>query len=177
MDNKGLKIGLVILIVITLILGSYIVYDKLMKEDTKVCDKDNFKCDNDLINTLVGTYTYEGEYVEKEKNASGENKLEDDAYTSGKMAIEELVLNKDGTATASASNVRASGYNTKGKWYISNNEIIILNDSCNATVSDGKVTYPNCQPIWTYEYKLDNNNIVVTSKNNTLATVDLIKNK
>ena len=93
------------------------------------------------------------------------------------MAIEELVLNKDGTATANASNVRASGYNTKGKWYISNNEIIILNDLCESTIIDGKVEYPNCQPIWTYEYKLDNNNIVITSKNNTLATVDLIKNK
>ena len=142
-----------------------------LKKDNSV--ETNF--DYSLINNLIGTYTYEGEYVEKEKNACGETKYEEDPWASGKMASEKLVLNEDGTASASAGNVRAGGYSAEGKWYISNNELIIINNKCEATIIGDKVEYPNCQPIWSYPYEITDNNIVITSGNNTMDKVILNK--
>lgn len=128
-----------------------------------------------LIDKFIGSYSYKGEYVDKEGNADGSSTVADDALTSGKMATEKLVLNSSGLAEASAGNVRAGGYSAKGKWYISNNELIINNENCTATVIDGKVEYPNCHPVWTYTYKIEDNKVVIISNNNSVATVTLEK--
>ncbi len=186
MNNKGLKIVLVVLIIMVLALGGFIVYEKVLNKDNNVVDNNNIKSDDNktdckldasLVSKFIGTYTYEGEYVEKEKNASGENKYEEDPWVSGKMASEKLVLNKDGSASASAENVRAGGWSAKGKWYISNNELIIINDTCKAyeISNDGEIVYGNCQPIWSYPFEITDNSIVISSHNNTQAEVVLNK--
>ena len=176
MDNKVLKIVLVVLIIMVLALSGFIIYEKALKKDNNVDDnKTDCKLDTSLVSKFIGTYTYEGEYVEKEKNASGETKYEEDPWVSGKMASEKLVLNEDGSASASAGNVRAGGYSAEGKWYISNNELIIINNKCEATIIGDKVEYPNCQPIWSYPYEITDDNIVITSGNNTMDKVILNK--
>ena len=176
MDNKVLKIVLVVLIIMVLALSGFIIYEKALKKDNNVDDnKTDCKLDTSLVSKFIGTYTYEGEYVEKEKNASGETKYEEDPWASGKMTSEKLVLNEDGSASASAGNVRAGSYSAKGKWYISNNELIIINSKCEATIIGDKVEYPNCQPIWSYSFEITDNNIVISSRNNSMVKVILNK--
>ena len=86
MNNKGLKIVLVVLIIMVLALGGFIVYEKVLNKNNNVIDNNNkvndnikpddnktdCKLDTSLVSKFIGTYTYEGEYVEKYKNASGE---------------------------------------------------------------------------------------------------------
>lgn len=189
MNNKGLKIVLVVLIIMVLSLGGFIVYEKVLNKNNNVIDNNNkvndnikpddnktdCKLDTSLVSKFIGTYTYEGEYVEKEKNASGETKYEEDPWVSGKMASEKLVLNEDGTASASAGNVRAGGYSAEGKWYISNNELIIINNKCEATIIGDEIEYPNCQPIWSYPYEITNDTIIISSGNNSMVKVILNK--
>ena len=199
MNNKGLKIVLVVLIIMVLALGGFIVYEKVLNKNNNVIDNNNkvndnkvndnkvndniksddnktdCKLDTSLVSKFIGTYTYEGEYVEKEKNASGETKYEEDPWASGKMTSEKLVLNEDGSASASAGNVRAGGYSAEGKWYISNNELIIINNKCEATIIGDKVEYPNCQPIWSYPFEITDDNIVISSGNNSMVKVILNK--
>ena len=189
MNNKGLKIALVVLIIMVLALGGFIVYEKVLNKNNNVIDNNNkvndnikpddnktdCKLDTSLVSKFIGTYTYEGEYVEKEKNASGETKYEEDPWASGKMASEKLVLNEDGSASASAGNVRAGGYSAEGKWYISNNELIIINNKCEATIIGDEVEYPNCQPIWSYTYEITNDTIIISSRNNSMVKVILNK--
>lgn len=91
------------------------------------------------------------------------------------MASEKLVLNEDGSASASAGNVRAGSYSAEGKWYISNNELIIINNKCEATIIGDEVEYPNCQPIWSYPYEITNDNIIISSGNNSMVKVILNK--
>ena len=191
MNNKGLKIVLVVLIIMVLALGGFIVYEKVLNKNNNVIDNNNkvndniksvdnktdCKLDTSLVSKFIGTYTYEGEYVEKEKNASGETKYEEDPWVSGKMASEKLVLNKDGSASASAGNVRAGSYSAEGKWYISDNELIIINDKCKAyeISNDGEIVYGNCNPIWSYPFEITDNNIVISSGNNSMVKIILNK--
>ena len=189
MNNKGLKIVLVVLIIMVLALGGFIVYEKVLNKNNNVIDNnnkvnDNIKPDDNktdcnldtsLVSKFIGTYTYEGEYVEKEKNASGEELSKYENLPSNATAYEKLILNEDGSASASAGNLRAGGYSAEGKWYISNNELIIINNKCEATIIGDKVEYPNCQPIWSYPYEITDDNIVITSGNNTMDKVILNK--
>lgn len=189
MNNKVLKIVLIVLIIMVLALSGFIVCEKFLNKNNNVIDNNNkvndnikpddnktdCKLDASLVSKFIGTYIYEGEYVEKEKNASGETKYEEDPWASGKMTSEKLVLNEDGSASASAGNLRAGGYSAEGKWYISNNELIIINNKCEATIIGDKVEYPNCQPIWSYPYEITDDNIVITSGNNTMDKVILNK--
>ena len=178
MNNKGLKIALVVLIIMVLALGGFIVYEKVLNKNNNVIDNNNkvndnikpddnkteCKLDTSLVSKFIGTYTYEGEYVEKYKN-----------LPSNATVYEKLVLNEDGSASASAGNVRAGGYEAEGKWYISNNELIIINNKCEATIIGDEVEYPNCQPIWSYPYEITNDTIIISSGNNSMVKVILNK--
>lgn len=189
MNNKGLKIVLVVLIIMVLALGGFIVYEKVLNKNNNVIDNNNkvndnikpddnktdCKLDISLVSKFIGTYTYEGEYVEKYKNASGEELSKYENLPSNATAYEKLVLNEDGSASASAGNLRAGGYSTEGKWYISNNELIIINSKCEATIIGDKVEYPNCQPIWSYSFEITDDNIVISSGNNSMVKVILNK--
>ena len=180
---------MVVLIIMVLALGGFIVYEKVLNKNNNVIDNNNkvndnikpdsnktdCKLDTSLVSKFIGTYTYEGEYVEKEKNASGEELSKYENLPSNATAYEKLILNEDGTASASAGNVRAGSYSAEGKWYISNNELIIINNKCEATIIGDKVEYPNCQPIWLYSFEITDNNIVITSGNNTMDKVILNK--
>ena len=120
------------------------------------------------ITKLINTYSYKGKYVD--------NKQEIPEDTPAKeMIYDKLTLNSDGTAEAEAGVVHGGGYSAKGKWYISEDEIIILNEECKATIIENKIEYPNCNPTWTYKYKVENNNIVITSSNNTMENITLNK--
>ena len=189
MNNKGLKIVLVVLIIMVLALGGFIVYEKVLNKNNNVIDNNNkvndnikpddnktdCKLDTSLVSKFIGTYTYEGEYVEKEKNASGEELSKYENLPSNATAYEKLILNEDGSASASAGNLRAGSYSAEGKWYISNNELIIINNKCEATIIGDKVEYPNCQPIWSYSFEITDNNIVISSRNNSMVKVILNK--
>ena len=198
MNNKGLKIVLVVLIIMVLALGGFIVYEKTLKEDNNVIDNnnkvndnkvnDNIKPDDNktdcklytsLVSKFIGTYTYEGEYVEEYskiyKNAGGEELSKYENLPSNATAYEKLTLKEDGTASASAGNLRAGGYEAEGEWYISNNKLIIINDKCEAAIIGDKVEYPNCQPIWSYSYEIKNNDIVISSGNNSMDMFTLNK--
>lgn len=189
MNNKVLKIVLVVLIIIVFALSGFIVYEKVLNKNNNVIDNnnkvnDNIKPDDNktecklatsLVSKFIGTYTYEGEYVEKYKNASGEELSKYENLPSNATVYEKLILNEDGSASASAGNVRAGGYSAEGKWYISNNELIIINNKCEATIIGDKVEYPNCQPIWSYPYEITNDNIVISSRNNSMVKVILNK--
>lgn len=144
---------------------------KLTKQESNCTETEN------LVDRLVGTYSYKGEYVETIKASGGSKAINNDkdAWTSGKMAYENLTLKASGLAEAGAGNMNAGGYEAKGKWYISNNEIIVTNDDCKPIVMGKEADYPNCSPIWIYRYSIENNNIVITSDNNTATTVTLIK--
>ncbi len=135
----------------------------------------NAKVSNiDLINKLVGTYSYKGKYVDNEKDIGENFQIEETIY-------DEVVLNQSGEAEAKAGSVRAGGYTAKGKWYISNDEIIIINSNCHSYYisenDDKKCEYPNCSPIWIYKYKLENDVVTITSINNTMNTMTLEKIK
>lgn len=189
MNNKVLKIVLVVLIIIVFALSGFIVYEKVLNKNNNVIDNnnkvnDNIKPDDNktecklatsLVSKFIGTYTYEGEYVEKYKNASGEELSKYENLPSNATVYEKLILNEDGSASASAGNVRAGGYSAEGKWYISNNELIIINNKCEATIIGDKVEYPNCQPIWSYPYEITNDNIIISSRNNSMVKVILNK--
>lgn len=185
MNNKGLKIVLVVLIVMVLTLGGFIIYEKTLKEDNNVIDSNNkvnnsiksndnkidCKLDKSLVNKFIGTYIYEGEYVEEYKNDSSKYEnlpIEATAY-------EKLTLKEDGSAIASSGNLRGGGYNAEGKWYISDNELIIINDTCKAheISNDGEIVYANCQHIWLYSFEITDNDIVINSSNNSMVKVIL----
>lgn len=172
MNNKTQNIVIGILLVVIFCLCGYIIYEKIDDKNNIIAKDEQ---ETDLITKFVGTYIYQGEYVDREKNSPGNTELEADVWSSGKMAREKLELSESGHAKATASNVRAGGYAAEGNWYISNNKLIIINEECQPISIDGKVEYPNCQPIWTYTYKLDNENIILTSSNNTMATIELKK--
>lgn len=149
-------------------------------------DKDNNEINNDknqIINSandtntnkFIGVYSYKGELYDSEVNATENHNIDSNAWTDGKMAYEELKLGENGIAEATAGNVRAGGYNARGKWYISNNELIIINENCKAVSIDNEAIYPNCSPIWTYMYKNENGKIILSSNNNTMTKVDLNK--
>lgn len=182
-NNRGIIILLTVIIVILLILCVLFATETISFKSNKV-DNDpkqnisNNNCDktgDNIINKLIGSYTYKGEYVDEEMNKPGEDFTDNDAFTSGKMTYEELKLDDSGYAEASAGNVRASGYNAKGKWYVSNNELIIVNEQCQAVVINNEVAYPNCNPIWTYTLKEENGTLVLTSNNNSMTTITLNK--
>ena len=199
MNNKGLKIVLVVLIIMVLALGGFIVYEKTLKEDNNVIDNNNevnnniklddnktdCKLDTSLVSKFIGTYTYEGEYVEEYlkiyKNANGEELGEElSKYENspiGTTEYQKLILNEDGTASADSGNLRGGGWSAEGKWYISNNELIIINDKCKAyeISNDGEIVYGNCNPIWSYPFEITDNNIVISSRNNSMVKVILNK--
>ena len=193
MNNKVLKIVLVVLIIMVLALGGFIVYEKVLNKNNNVIDNNNkvndnikpdgnktdCKLDTSLVSKFIGTYTYEGEYVEEYskiyKNASGEELSKYENLPSNATAYEKLTLKEDGTASASAGNLRAGGYSAEGKWYISNNVLIILNDTCKAYAYNGEIVYGNCQPIWSYLYEIKNNDIVISSGNNSMDMFNLNK--
>ena len=91
------------------------------------------------------------------------------------LIYEEVKLNSSGYAEARGGNVCAGGYSAKGKWYISNNELIIINEECQPVIIDGKIEYPNCTPIWTYTYEIDNEKVILKSGNNSMEAVILNK--
>ena len=193
MNNKGLRIVLVVLIIMVLALGGFIVYEKVLNKGNNVVDNNNkvndniksddnktdCKLDTSLVSKFIGTYTYEGEYVEEYskiyKNARGEELSKYENSPIDTTAYEKLILNEDGTASANSGNLRSGGYSAEGKWYISNNELIIINDRCKAAILDGKIEYPNCNPIWSYPFEITDNNIVISSCNNSMVKVILNK--
>lgn len=84
-------------------------------------------------------------------------------------------MNSSGVAEAKAGNVRGSGSTAKGKWYISNDKIIILNEKCTPSILNGEVEYVNCQPTWTYTYKIENNKVIISASNNITTDETLVK--
>ena len=158
-NNKGLiafLVGVILVLVVLCILFATNVIS-FNKKDT----------DSKIEEKLVGTYTYKGEYYDRERNASGEGFEEYDAYPLGKMAYEVLTLNADGSATMGAANARGSGSNGSGKWSVSGDKISINNEEC----TDGG----NCQKIWVYSYFETNEGIEIKSSNNNAAIVYLKK--
>ena len=185
-NNKSLIIVLIIIIVLLLgIMGfmyvkfnndsnnkENVVTDNNKKDSYENYNNEKDNClDTKLVEKFVGKYSYKGEYVDKDINSS------DDNSSAEKTSYESLSLFSDGTANASAGNVRAGGYSASGKWYISNNELIILNDTCKAyeISNDGEIVYGNCQPIWSYSFEITDNNIVISSGNNSMVKVILNK--
>ena len=129
------------------------------------------KSNTELESKIVGTYEYKGEYVDNVPDDPS-----DDAWATGKMAYENLTLNADKTANAKAGNMNAGGYNASGNWCVSDNKLLLFNDDCElVTLEDGSKDYPNCSPVWVYEYSLDGAKVTLTSDNNSGTTVTLSK--
>ena len=159
-NNKGLitfLVGVIVVLVVLCILFAMNVIS-FDKKDT----------DSKMEEKLVGTYTYKGEYYDRERNASGEGFTETDAYTLGKMTYEVLTLKADGSATMSFANARGSGSPGSGKWSVSGDKISINNEEC----TDGG----NCQKVWEYSYFETNEGIQIKSSNNGVSTIQLKKN-
>ena len=159
-NNKGLITFLVGVIVVLAVLCILFAMNVISfdKKDT----------DSKMEEKLVGTYTYKGEYYDRERNASGEGFNETDAYALGKMTYEVLTLKADGSAIMSYSNARGSGSNGSGKWSVSGNKISINNEEC----TNGG----NCQKVWEYSYFETNEGIQIKSSNNGVSTIQLKKN-
>ena len=171
---KGLVASLIVIItllfILCLLFATGAISFKSNKVDINETDQniiDN-ESDQNIIDKLVGTYEYKGEYVDNDENIGNEFTVEQTTY-------DKLKLNSSGYAEASAGNVRAGGYSAKGKWYVSNNELIIVNEQCKAVVINNEVVYPNCHPTWTYNYKFENEKLILTSNNNSMTTVNLNK--
>lgn len=159
-NNKGLitfLVGVIVVLVVLCILFAMNVIS-FDKKDT----------DSKIEEKLVGTYTYKGEYYDRERNASGEGFNETDAYALGKMTYEVLTLKADGSAIMSYSNARGSGSNGSGKWSVSGDKISINNEEC----TNGG----NCQKVWEYSYFETNEGIQIKSSNNGVSTIQLKKN-
>ena len=178
--NKNAGITLLIIIIIALLVLIALLMTgtidlKLTKQEPN-CPETATKAEN-LIDKLIGTYSYKGEYVETAKTSGGSKTINEDkdAWAKGKLAYESLTLKASGLAEVGAGNMNASGYEANGKWYISNNEIIVINDECKPIVVGKEADYPNCSPVWIYKYSIDNNSISITSDNNTVTTVTLTK--
>lgn len=158
-NNKGLitfLVGVIVVLVVLCILFAMNVIS-FDKKDT----------DSKMEEKLVGTYTYKGEYYDRERNASGEGFNETEAYALGKMTYEVLTLNADGSAIMGYSNARGSGSKGAGKWSVSGDKILINNDEC---TNNG-----NCQKVFVYSYHEFNDGIQIKSSNNNVAIVYLKK--
>ena len=175
-NKNGLIAALITIIIILLALVilfttgtiSLKTEENTIKEEEKAANTEN--TNTDLISKLVGTYSYKGKYVDSTEDIGENFDIKDTIY-------DELVLNSSGEAEAKAGSVRAGGYTAKGKWYISKDEIIILNEECTPTSIDNNVEYINCSPKWIYKYKIENDTITVTSINNTMESMVLEKIK
>lgn len=124
--------------------------------------------DTDIFTKLVGTYSYKGKYVDSKEEIPENITFEETVYN-------ELILNSSGEAEAKAGSVRGSGSTAKGKWYISNDKIIILNEKCTPSILNGEVEYVNCQPTWTYTYKIEDNKVIISSNSNLTKGETLVK--
>ena len=167
-NNKGLiafLVGVIIVLIVLCILFAMNIIS-FNKKDTDNSDDNN--TDSKIEKKLVGTYTYKGEYYDRERNASGEGFEEYDAYPLGKMTYEVLTLNADGSATMGAANARGSGSSGSGKWSVLGDKILIDNEDC----TDGS----NCQKVWVYSYFETNEGIQIKSSNSNAAIVYLKKN-
>lgn len=162
-NNKGLiafLVGVIIVLVVLCILFAMNIIS-FNKGNTDNND------DSKIKEKLVGTYTYKGEYYDREIKTSGEGFTEYDAYALGKMTYEVLTLNADGTATMSSKNVRGSGDAGTGKWSVLGDKILINNDEC---TNNG-----NCQKVFVYSYHEFNDGIHIGSSNSNVAIVTLKK--
>lgn len=162
------NIVITILSMLLIGLGSFLVYDKFIKEETIVnCDnKDAIEnnatseqIDTNIMDKFIGIYKHEGEYINKKEEEIEKMPVDEviEADQQYKFTYEILKLNSSGYAEAYGYNVNGGGSDAKGKWYISENKLIIVNELCEEYV------YSNCDHIWTYTYKIENNKVVLTS--------------
>lgn len=85
--NIGLIIFTIILLVLVLVLGNYIIYDKLFNKDTDISNTNTSNKDNydTLFNDLKEKFVFTAEYYEMPKVYCGE--------TEGSVHLEELGYN------------------------------------------------------------------------------------
>ena len=169
-NNKGLLAILIIIIVILTALCILFATETIslksnkdnITEETTTKNNAGDVTSEDLITKLVGTYSYKGKYVDNEKEIGENFDIKDTIY-------DEVILSSTGEAEAKSGSVRAGGYTAKGKWYISKEEIIILNEECTPESID--------DPRWIYKYKIENDTITLSSINNTMESMTLEKIK
>lgn len=186
--SKNSSVLVVAFFLLVLLLGGYILYDKVLSDKaTDLTNNDNANnqsiLDNNnnvenqqsnetnetnLFTKLLGTYSYKGKYVDSKEEIPENITFEETVYN-------ELILNSSGEAEAKAGSVRGSGSTAKGKWYISNDKIIILNEKCTPSILNGEVEYVNCQPTWTYTYKIEDNKVIISSNSNLTKGETLVK--
>jgi hypothetical protein len=170
--KKSTAVIIVLLILIIMGLIGFICYKEFYKkEPAKPVEKGvNKEEKNDMF---VGSYSYKGEYVDIVDNLDDETLNDHSTWSSGKMAYEELKINADGSAEATAGNENASGYSAKGNWHVEDNKLIIVDDECQKLIDENGDA--NCNPRWEYIYKIDGDMIYLTSNNNSITTVTLSK--
>lgn len=164
MDKRSLNnILIVVLIILVIGLTCFIVYDKLFSSsnDEDMIDnnnnglKENTLKNNDFISMFAGKYQWEKVFdVENSENGG---------YC---KSFESFELSEDGTYTYQGGETCGSGQNAIGKYSIGKDKIYLFNDNCKIVSIGDSCEYPNCSPIFEFNYTIANDEVKIFTDNN-----------
>lgn len=165
MEKKSSNNILIIVLVILVIgLAFFIIYDKLLSSNNNGSIigndnsdlKENVLQNNDFISIFLGKYHYE-EILDVVNQENG-------GYC---KSFESFELLENGTYTYQGGETCGSGQTATGNYSIGRDKIYLFNDDCKIINMSGECNYPNCSPIFKFNYTITDNGIEIFTTSNT----------
>jgi len=163
-NNKGIVTLLVVFIFTTLVLGGYLVYDKVLSKDnvndnTNVEDNviTNVDTNLDVFVALIGKYEHT-----HTNSVDGVPVEECKTFT-------ELEIRNDGTAKHFGGQTCGGAFTSEGKYAITDSKIYIMNDNCKVIKKDDTCEFPNCRQIVELSYTYNDGKLTIFDNGNELT--------
>lgn len=167
--NNSNNILTIILIILVICLSAFIGYDKLIasnnneeivnnneNENINNTNIENDKNNENFITIFAGKY-------EDENITDVEDQINEDRCKS----YVNFELNEDGTYSYEGGESCGNVQTITGNYSIGKDKIYLFNDKCKVINIGDSCDYPNCSPIYEFNYNITNNEIEIYTTNNT----------